>query len=373
MAAKQRILSVDVLRGLTVAMMIIVNNPAVWGSVYAPLSHAEWHGMTPTDLVFPFFIFIIGVSAAFSLGGRKASGGKDMILHIFKRSLMIFLIGALLESAGALLFGRFSWGGFRLMGVLQAIAVTYFFGSLLLMALKFRYLLLTSSVILGLWWVAQLLWNGFEMSPDNFIVMFDKAVIGEAHMYRDWLPDGSAVIAFEPESLLTNVSRIAQLLLGAYVGGVLVDREKTDPEKLNMILLAGAVMLLVGFMIQYGCPINKKVWTSSYVLVSSGFATLLLGVFFWLIDIRGDKSWTGFFRVFGVNPLFLYIVASCIGCVLLAPIVGGSMSPGEYVHSTVLEPLLGAKFGNLVYSLLLVALVWLIGYTLDRRKIYIKL
>ncbi len=369
--AKQRILSVDVLRGLTIAAMIIVNNPAVWGNAYAPLEHAAWHGMTPTDLVFPFFMFITGVSATFSLGGRQNEDGRRTVLHIFKRSALIFLIGALLQLFGDVVFGSLSFGEFRIWGVLQAIAVSYFFGSLLLIALKFRKLPLAAGIILGVWWLAQVLWNGFEMSTENFIYIVDNALIGESHMYRDWLPDGSGEMAFDPESLMTNIPRVAQFLLGAYVGGLL-KRQDEAPVKLNMVLLAGAAMLLTGFIIQYGCPINKKVWTSSYALVSSGFAALMLGIFYWVIDIRDRKSWTGFFRVFGMNSIFLYVVASVLGSLLGIYIEGLGMGINEFFYYKALEPVFGVKLGCLVYSLVLVGLVWLVGYILDRRKIYIK-
>ncbi len=363
MAAKQRILSVDVLRGLTVACMIIVNNPGSWGSVYAPLRHAPWHGLTPTDLVFPFFIFIMGVSAWFSLGRRSLENPRKTVWHIVKRSILIFAVGALIGVVSGLVRGSLSWDTFRVLGVLQAISLTYLFGSLLLMALKFRHLLLSAAVLLGAWWLVQLLGNGFEMSADNIIAVFDRSILGEGRMYKDSLPDGSGRIAFDPESFLTTIPRTAHFLLGAFMGKILLE-ESGRAEKLNRIFIAGAVMLICGFLIQYGCPVNKKVWTSSFVLVTSGFASLILGLFYWLIDIRENKSWTGFFRVFGVNPLPLYVLASLLAIFFGVPFAAGDgkVSVKSFLYGDILSPVFGEYFGSLMFALLLVALVWLVGY-----------
>ncbi len=374
MATKQRILSVDVLRGLTIASMIIVNNPAVWGNQYAPLKHAPWHGLTPTDLVFPFFIFIMGVSAWFSLSRRAGENQGRTVWHVFKRSVMIYLVGAFLTFVSKWAGGNLNWESFRLMGVLQAISLTYLFGSLLLMVLKFKHLLVSAATILGAWWIVQLLGGGFDLSPDNIIAVVDRALLGEGHMYKEALLDGSGWIPFDPESLLTTIPRVGHFLLGAYVGKIMLcDSGRTD--KLNGIFIFGAVILICGFLIQYGCPINKKIWTSSFALVTCGFASLLLGLFYWLIDIRGKKAWTGFFRVFGVNPLFLFALASLSSVALRTSITcgGESMSVRACMYYKFLCPAFGEQFGSLVYSLMLVAAIWLVGYILDRNKIYIKL
>ncbi len=374
MKSRQRILSVDVLRGLTVAGMIVVNNPGSWGSVYAPLRHAQWLGLTPTDLVFPFFIFIMGVSAWFSLGRRSLENPRNTVFHIFRRSVLIFAVGAILNALSRLAGGSLSWDNFRILGVLQAISLTYLFGSLLLMALKFRHLLMSAALLLGGWWIVQLLGSGFDLSPDNIIAVVDRAVLGEGHMYTQSLPDGGGRIPFDPESLLTTIPRTAQFLLGAFMGKLLLS-EADRTEKLNRMFIFGSVILVVGLLVQYGCPLSKKVWTSSFALATSGFASLLLALFYWLIDIRGKKSWTGFFRVFGVNPLPLYVLSSIFASLLgmRFMVSGTETSVKSFLYNDVLSPFLGDYLGSLAYALLLVAIIWLVGYILDRKKIYIRL
>lgn len=374
MTSKQRILSVDVLRGLTIASMIIVNNPAVWGNQYAPLKHAPWHGLTPTDLVFPFFIFIMGVSAWFSLSRRKTENTGKAVWHIVRRSVLIYLVGASLTFISRWANDNLSWETFRLMGVLQAISLTYLFGSLLLIGLKFKRLLAAAAALLGGWWIVQLVGNGFDLSPDNIIAVVDRALLGPGHMYKEKLLDGSAWIPFDPESLLTTIPRVGHFLLGAFVGKIMLgDGGKAD--KLNRNFIFGAIILIAGFLIQYGCPINKKVWTSSFALVTCGFASLLLALFYWLIDIREKKAWTGFFRVFGVNSLALFALASLTSVAMGTDIMcaGETMSIRSCLYWKLLEPAFGEHLGCLVYSLLLVGFCWTVGYILDRNKIYIKL
>ncbi len=369
MMMKQRILSVDVLRGLTIASMIIVNNPAVWGNAYAPLEHARWNGLTPTDLVFPFFIFIMGVSAWFSLSRRTGEDRRKTIWHIFRRSTLIYLVGTAMAFVGSWAGGYLSWETFRLMGVLQAIALTYLFGSLLLLALKFRHILISAAVILGAWWIIQLLGDGFALSQDNIIAVVDRAVLGSGHMYREALPDGSGWIPFDPESLMTVIPRVGHFLLGTFAGRILVSVNDRN-DKLNRIFIFGSFILIIGFLIQYGCPINKKVWTSSFALVTCGFASLLLALFYWLIDIREKKAWTGFFRVFGVNPLFLYALSELSSVVMGIGVKygDGCMSLRFCLYQNFLSPVFGMQLGSLVYSLLLVCAIWFVGYLLDKFR-----
>lgn len=370
MAANQRILSLDILRGITVASMILVNNPAVWGGAYAPLRHADWHGLTPTDLIYPFFLFIMGVSAWFSLYRRSHENPRKTIWHIIRRSLLIFAVGVFLHLISQLAGGSLSWETFRIFGVLQGLAVAYLAGSLLLVLLKFKKIIPAAVMLLAAYWLLLVLGNGFELSADNIIAVVDRAVLGDGHMYHERLADGTR-IAFEPESILSSIPRIAQFLLGAAAGRLLKEN-RPDEEKLNGILIFGVILLFCGFLIQYGCPVNKKIWSTSFALVTSGFAALMLGLLYWAIDMKGRSSWTGFFRVFGVNPLFLYALAWVLG-VFVNMRLGTSFVLKRWFYTTCIDPFFGEAFGSLVYSLVFVAIIWCAGYVLDRKRIYIKL
>lgn len=373
MAISQRMLSLDVLRGMTVAAMILVNNPAVWGGAYAPLQHAFWHGLTPTDLIYPFFVFIMGISAYFSLSRRSNEDRKTVFLHVTKRSVMIFMVGMALNAVSAVAYGTLdSWEEFRVLGVLQGLAMAYFFGAILMILLRFRRLVFVSVILLAIYWIILLLGNGFELSSDNIIAVVDRSLLGEGHLYHERLPDGTSV-AFEPEALLSTIPRIAQFLLGAAVGRIIRENEVVE-KRLYNILLLGAGMTIVGFLIQYGCPVNKKIWSSSFALVTSGFASLMIGILYWLIDMKGKKSWTGFFRVFGMNPLFLYAAAQIFSVFVNMKIrVGTAYSLKNWFYWTFIDPFCGEAFGSLLYSVLFVCIIWSMGYVLDRYRIYIKL
>lgn len=370
---QKRIVSVDVLRGMTVAAMVLVNNPAVWGNAYAPLRHAQWNGLTPTDMIYPFFVFIMGLSAFFSLSRRNIEDRKSTIWHIVRRSILVFAVGLVLYVISKLAAGNLSWDTFRIMGVLQGLAMAYLLGALAMILMNFSHLLLASSLLLFVYWMFLHYGNGFALSADNIIAVVDRAVLGEGHMYVEHLADG-AHVAFEPESLLSTLSRVAQFLMGSYVGKLLYERNDMK-ETLSRILVFGAILTVAGFLIQYGCPFNKKVWSPSFVLVTTGFASLILGILYWITDICGKTSWTGFFRSFGVNPLFLYAFAWCLSVFFRIRfcVSGNEFTIKGLIYDKCIEPVSGGPFGSLIYSLFFVFLVWIVAHILDRKHIYIKL
>lgn len=391
MIKPDRLLSLDVMRGITIAAMILVNNPAVWGNAYAPLQHAPWHGMTPTDLIYPFFVFIMGVSGYFSLARRHEGGSRAAVGRIVRRSAVIFALGLLLQTIsyvgygtsryllGQLAEGTSYWQAvfpaatFRILGVLQGLALAYLFGALALLALKFRHLLAAACGLLLLYWGVLLIGNGFSLSADNILAIADRAVLGESHLYVEHLQDGS-LLAFEPEGLLSTLPRIAQFLLGAAVGRILRSQEERR-EQLNRLFVLGVGLLFAGLLLQYGCPLNKKIWSSSFALASSGFGTLLLGLLVRVIDIGGHTRWTGFFRVFGINPLLLYMAAWTLSVAVGFSFrtASGVTSVKGWIYSRLIDPFCGDAFGSLVYSLLFVGAIWALGYRLYRKNICIKI
>ena len=223
----ERLLSLDVLRGITIVGMILVNNPGTWESVYAPLRHAEWNGLTPTDLVFPFFMFIMGVSMSFALSRFDHHFSRSFITKLVRRTVILFLLGLFLSWFSLVCAGvEQPFSQIRILGVLQRLALAYFFGSLLIMSVRRpANLAWISAIILIGYTVLLALGNGFELSEQNIIAVTDRTLFGETHLYREWLPDGGRIF-FDPEGLLSTLPCIAQVIIGYFCGNIL--REKTE-------------------------------------------------------------------------------------------------------------------------------------------------
>ena len=352
-----RLLSLDVMRGITIAGMIMVNNPGSWRYVYAPLSHAEWHGITPTDLVFPFFMFIMGVSMFFSLRKYGFRLSKKSGLKILKRTVVIFAVGLALNVIYCM--GDFSQ--LRILGVLQRLALAYGFGSLIGLTVNHKYLLPVAGGLLIVYWAILGFTDSWEMTEDSIVAVVDRLVLGEAHMYK-----GDAIV-FDPEGLVSTLSCIAHVLLGFYVGKVITDSHKDHELALRNIFIFGTILLFTGLLIQYGCPINKKIWTPSFTLVTCGLGSLLLALLIGIIDIKGKRSWTLFFEAFGVNPLYLYVQAAVLQMIL--SLTGVAAATYMYAFS----PIFGDYGGSLAWALFFVCLNWIPGYFLYKKKIYIKI
>jgi predicted acyltransferase len=387
-----RLLSLDVLRGITIAGMILVNNPGSWGSIYPPLRHAQWNGLTPTDLVFPFFMFIMGVSMFLSYKKFDFKFTAQTFSKLLRRSVLLFLIGVALNWLG--LFSgtlRGLWGedltlfdkigqaannfeSLRILGVLQRLALVSFFGSLAVLILKPKRVLWISAILLGFYWMLIAVSNSFEQNSSSLVAIIDRAVLGIQHMYTDHLPDGSAVV-FDPEGVLSTLPCIAHVLIGVWAGK-LISESKENGVRIQKLFILGTIILFLGYLLQYGFPINKKIWSSSFVLTTCGLASLLLALLIWLIDIKAKKNWSVFFESFGVNPMFIYVVAAVLS-VLLGNIgftvYGEWVSIHAYVYSQWLSPVFGELMGSLLFALLFVTLNWFIGNILYKKKILVKL
>lgn len=382
-----RLLSLDVLRGITIAGMILVNNPGSWSYKYAPLGHAQWHGLTPTDLVFPFFMFIMGISTYISLRKFNFEWTKATFLKIIKRTLVIFVIGMgiawlslsfrtfrSLDTETTGFFERFftaisNFENLRILGVLQRLALSYGATALIAILIKHKYIphvIVTS--LLG-YFVILLFGNGFDFSEQNVIVLVDKAVFGINHMYTD------SGLHFDPEGLLSTIPSIAHVLIGFYAGKMLM-QTKDNYERIRHLFILGAILTFAGFLLSYGCPINKKIWSPTFVLTTCGLASTLLALLIWIIDVKGHKNWSRFFESFGVNPLFIY-VAAAVFSILLGNIfmtyAGVEYSVKEFIYKIALQPMLGDYFGSFVYAALFVGFNWVIGNVLYKKQIYIKI
>lgn len=380
MAENKRLLSLDIMRGITIAGMIMVNNSGS-GTRYEPLAHADWNGLTPTDLVFPFFMFIMGVSCYFSLRKFDFRPSAKVVMKILRRTILIFAIGLAIAWFGlffrgllsekSLIDACLSFDHIRILGVLQRLAICYGAGALIAITVNHKRLPWLIFSILAIYAVMIVLGNGYdnENYDTNIITIVDRAVITPDHMYRPY---------FDPEGFLSTLPSIAHMLIGFCCGRLLMDH-KDNHRRVEMLLLIGTVLTFAGLLLSYGFPINKKIWSPTFVLTTCGMAAGLLGLLIWVIDIRGYKRWTGFFHVFGVNPLFLYVLAAVlsimVGAITTVNAAGETVSLKKCFYYDMLVPMMGGdmKLASLLYALLMVTTCWAVGLILYRRRIYIKI
>lgn len=384
---KQRLLALDILRGITIAGMILVNNPGSWGHIYAPLAHASWNGLTPTDLVFPFFMFIMGISTYFSLKSYNFTLDARSGWKILRRTVVIFLIGMFIAWFGLFLRGVLSEKTFweavlnfdhiRILGVMPRLAICYGVGSVCALLIKGRALWWFVGGLLVVYSILLIFGNGFEFSDRNIISIVDHKVLGPDHMYADTI-DG-VKLKFDPEGLLSTLPSIAHMLIGFICGGLIMTT-KDNMERINRLFIVGTILTFSGFLLSYGMPINKKIWSPTFVLTTCGLASSFLGLLIWIIDIRGHKRWCRFFEAFGINPLFMYCLGAILSIIIGAVKIpwsaaeSGVISIKGWVYEGMLMPVFGdATLASLVFALLFVLINWLIGLILYKKKIYIKI
>jgi len=381
----QRLLALDVLRGITIAGMIMVNDPGSWNSVYAPLKHASWNGLTPTDLVFPFFMFIMGISTYISLKKYNFEFTRPTLWKIVKRTCVIFAIGLgiawfslfcrtwnLPENANLSFWPRlgqsvWTFDHIRILGVMQRLALSYGFAAVIVLFVKHKYIPYLIGTLLVGYLLVLIFGNGYEYNETSILSIVDRAILGLNHMYKD--------NGIDPEGILSTIPSIAHVLLGFCCGKWLMS-EIDIREKMLRLFLLGTILTFSGFLLSYGCPINKKIWSPTFVLVTCGLGSSFLALLIWIIDVKGYKKWSRYFEAFGVNPLFMYVVAAILS-ILLSYIhftyKDAVVSLDEFAYNALLQPVFGDYFGSLVFALLFVSLVWVSGYFLYKKKIYIKI
>jgi len=384
----QRLLALDILRGLTIAGMILVNNPGSWGNIYAPLRHAEWHGLTPTDLVFPFFMFIMGVSTYMSLRKYDFRLSGAACMKILRRTVVIFFIGVAIAWLSLFLRGIangaslsdavLTFDSIRVLGVMPRLAICYGAGSLLALAMSRRALAWTTGGLLALYWGVLLVGNGLEFSDSNIISIVDHKVMGPAHMYTDVV--GGVTLKFDPEGLLSTLPSIAHMLIG-FLCGFMIMQVKDNRERICRLFIVGTVLTFAGLLLSYGMPLNKKIWSPTFVLTTCGLASSLLALLIWIIDMRGHRRWCRFFEVFGINPLFLYCLAAVLSVlsgvvkVPWAEAETGVISIKGWIYNAVCVPCAGGNetLASLLFAVAFVLLNWCVGLVLYKKKIYIKI
>ena len=370
--ATARMLSLDAFRGMTVAGMILVNNPGAWSAIYSPLKHADWHGWTPTDLVFPFFLFIVGVSITLALGRRAESAGskRDLYAKIVRRTLIIFGLGLLLAAIPS-----FDLSTLRIPGVLQRIAVCYLFASVIFLNTDWRKQIYVTAGLLVAYWALMALVPvpGFgpgvlDSKEGNLAAYFDRAVIGVNHIWRQ-------AKVYDPEGILSTLPAIATTLCGVLTGHLLRSR-RTAAEKAAAMFFAGAAAIIAGWAWNYWLPVNKALWTSSYVLLAAGMALQLLAVCYWLIDMKGYRAWAKPFVVFGSNALAVFFLtglfAKLLGLIKLADADGKDVALQTVIYRNFFASWAAPVNASLAFALCFV-LLWLgLMWVLYRRGIFIK-
>ena len=360
---KERILSVDVFRGMTIVLMVLVNNPGTWSSIYAPFKHASWHGYTPTDMVFPFFLFIVGISIAFAYQGKI--GNIKTYKKIIIRSLKLIGLGLFL-GAFTLAFPFFKdFSDIRFPGVLQRIGLVFFFASILFINFRWKSLIGICLVILIGYWLAMgfIPVNGiastFNRAPNNLANFIDLNVLG-SHMWKN---------DYDPEGLLSTLPAIASSLLGVFTGLIL--SSKYD-KKTTLLIVIGAALLCLGYLWHLFFPINKALWSSSFVLVSAGWANLILALIYYLNDVKGIK-FGSIFRYAGSNAIVLFFLSSFIAKIFGRIKVSDDYSIHGWLFNTFyVHDFVALQLSSLLYALTVVSFYMLVAFVLFKKKIFIK-
>jgi predicted acyltransferase len=363
-----RFLALDVLRGMTVCFMIIVNTPGSGAAPFSPLNHASWHGFTPTDLVYPSFLFVVGNAMAFAMAKFNKMPNSRVVATILKRTLIIYLLGYLMYWFP---FFRHTASGWelspisetRILGVLQRIALCYGAAALMIHFLSKRSVIMISIGMLLGYWMVMFLFGDYTLlgNAGNYL---DYWIIGEKHLYH-----GEGV-AFEPEGILSTFPSIVNVVIG-YYAGVYIKDKGINYETIAKLVLAGAAMLVIAYFWDLSFPINKKLWTSSFVLYTCGLDLMILGSLMYVIDILGKKGWTYFFEVFGKNPLFIYLLSELIA-ISFGMIKVGERSLSGVINDVFFQKVAPGPWGSLFYAVSVMMFCWVVGYFMDRRKFYVR-
>lgn len=392
---RERLLSLDVFRGLTIAGMLLVNDPGTWSAIFPPLEHAEWHGWTPTDLIFPFFLFIVGITTHLSLSARRARGDEDsaIVKQILRRGLIIYLLGFLMA-----LFPFYQWGTIealpnasawdrivwriehvRILGVLARIGIVYIFAGLLTLKTTVRQqILILAGLLFGYWFAMTLIPVPGENeigalllhTKDRHLAAYlDRMILGTNHIWT-----GS--VTFDPEGVLSTFPAIATAMLGVLAGRWIAQREKPLLERISGLFAAGSLGMVLGLMWSWSFPINKNLWTSSYVVFTAGMACVALATIMWIVDYANVKWWTKPFVVFGVNPIVAFVgsgvMARLIYTLWHVNYQGRSVSIQNAIYQIGYASWLPPRVASLGFALTFVLLWYGILLVLYKRNIILK-
>lgn len=369
MNIQSRNISLDVFRGLTICFMIIVNTPGNGECVYAPLRHAHWHGFTPTDLVFPSFVFAVGNAIFFGMKSFQTMASSDVYKRILKRTAIIFLCGFLLYWFPFVQHTEQGWGlspfsHTRILGVLQRIALAYGIGALLIYKLNIKAIWAVAVAFLLLYWLLLATGGDYTMLG-HLGQKIDMAILGEHHMYHG---EG---LAFEPEGILSTLPSIVNVLAGYLTAHYLMSNGGIDKNKLMRLAIAGFGLLLISWGWNVWFPINKKLWTSSFVLHTVGWDLIILSIISYLVDILKFTTGTRFFQTAGRNPLFIYLLSELLITLLSIFHTGSGVSWAGAIYQNIFAHA-GCYLGSFLFAIAYMLLCWSAGWWLNKKGVYIR-
>jgi predicted acyltransferase len=392
---RERLLSLDVFRGITVAGMLLVNNPGTWSAIFPPLEHAAWNGWTPTDLIFPFFLFIVGITTHLSLSSRRARGDDDsaIIKQILRRGIIIYLLGFAMA-----LFPFYQWGTIdaiphpsawqrivvrwehvRILGVLPRIAIVYICAALLTLKTTVKQqVAIIATLLLGYWFAMTLLpvpgQNTIgalllDSKDRNLAAYLDRAILGTNHT---WI--GS--VTFDPEGPFSTIPAIGTAMLGVLAGRWIAQRERPLLERLGALFAVGSLAMVAGLMWNWAFPINKNLWTSSYVIFTAGMACVSLATVMWIVDYANVRGWTKPFVVFGVNPIVAFVGSGVLARLIYTlwhiDYQGKSTAVQDAIYQSVFLPWLPERVASLAFAISFVLIWYGILTVLYRKNIILK-
>lgn len=396
MSTRERLLALDVFRGMTVAGMLLVNNPGSWGAIYPPLQHAAWNGWTPTDLIFPFFLFIVGITTEMSLRGRRARGDDEgaILRQVFRRAALIFLFGLTLSA-----FPFFTWvpipdmpdasfwdrvvhrvQHLRILGVLQRIGLAYLCGALLTLRTSWRQqLVIIASLLFGYWALMTLVpvpdtgiaGRFVADQPDKLLsAWLDRTILGVDHLY-------SGTKTWDPEGLLSTLPAIGTMMLGTFAGRWIAETHRPLSERLSGLFAVGALLMMAGLVWHWGFPINKSIWSSSYVVFTAGLGAVSLATCLWLIDVCGLRRWTFPFLVYGTNPMLAFLGSGLMARITVSLIKvdagnGTRLSIQGLVYDRLYTSWLTPREASFAYAISFVSLWFLILWAAYKRGFVLK-
>ena len=393
--ARERLLSLDVFRGITIAGMLLVNDPGTWSAIFPPLEHAEWNGWTPTDLIFPFFLFIVGITTHLSLSARRARGDDNsaLVKQILRRGIIIYLLGFAMA-----MFPFYQWGTIqslpnatawdriiyriehvRLLGVLPRIAIVYVCAGLLTLKTNLKQqIVIIASLLFGYWFAMTLIpvpgeheIGGLLLHTHdrNLAAYLDRLILGTNHTWT-----GS--VTFDPEGPMSTIPAIATAMLGAIAGTWIARKDKPLLDRISGLFAAGSMAMVLGLMWNWSFPINKNLWTSSYVMFTAGMAAVTLATIMWIVDNYDVKWWTKPFVVYGVNPIVAFVgsgvMARLIYTLWHVSYEGKSVALQDAIYQRVFLTWLPPRVASLAFALTFVLLWYGILLVLYRRKIILK-
>ncbi len=392
---RERLLSLDVFRGITIAGMLLVNNPGTWSAIFPPLEHAEWNGWTPTDLIFPVVLFIVGITTHLSLSARRARGDDDsaVVRQILRRGIIIYLLGFAMA-----MFPFYQWGTIasipnatpwdrilyriehvRILGVLPRIAIVYICAGLLTLKTTLKQqVIIIATLLFGYWFAMTLIPVPGEHEigavllnthDRNLAAWLDRAILGTNHTW-------SGSVTFDPEGPMSTIPAIATSMLGVIAGRWIVQKEKPLLERISGMFAVGAIAMMVGLMWNWAFPINKSLWTSSYVIFTAGMACVSIATIMWIVDYCNVKWWTKPFVIYGVNPIVAFVgsgvLARLIYTLWHVSYRGNSVAIQDAIYQIVFLPWLPPRVASLAFAISFVVLWYGILTVLYRRNIILK-